>query len=238
MAPKRRLSPYPIGRTVFSTIWWLRRRHRGPASLLDEITREETRLARMRAALIPKVRPAEDPLSWDVFRMPLAPRTGRQAPSGHQICRGVQLFHDASGAAPDWQQIGGTERHALRLTCYRFEGRFLSLALAVSPDIAARALRTNGLTLDLACRASRPVALHARLNISTADETETRDLHRVLDNDPERADHRLAFDLRHIEHDGVAGGTMWIDLILRAPAMSEITLNSAKLSPEPADHAV
>ncbi|MEM0923073.1 MAG: DUF6478 family protein, partial [Pseudomonadota bacterium] len=145
---------------------------------------------------------------------------------GTSICQGLDLYHDAEEPTLHWAQTSSArDVWRFSLTSYGFEGSFCSLACAVAAD-QAHMLRTSDiLRLTLIAESSRPVALHARLNIAEESDKETLHAHRVLDH----GRHDIRFPLEATQLDFDAGADIWIDLILARPRMLELHLSAVRL---------
>ncbi|MEL6479310.1 MAG: DUF6478 family protein [Pseudomonadota bacterium] len=174
---------------------------------------------------------------WDVFEHDLAVLRGSGAASGTWICDGLDLYHDADAPGLAWAQdrsAGGAPR--LRLTSYGFDGTFLSLACAINAE-GAGALRPGmAIRLGFHAQASRPVALHARLNILVEEAHEHLHAQRVLTDGAQQ----VIFQMDALNVDLERGARAWIDLIVNRPAMLELSLSAMHLVLGPAEamHAV
>ncbi|MEM7508048.1 MAG: DUF6478 family protein [Pseudomonadota bacterium] len=239
MAVERSEIGYLPGRALIRLLWWLRRRIAvGPRrrhSLYREITRERGRLRQIERGLPPlATKPIRDragwTLRWDVFERSLAEASSLDVSSGAEICTGINLYHDADAPQLCWaQETRAQASYGLRITAYRFDGGFLSLAIAIPRSRSAMIRRGHELVVNLVARASRPLALHVRLNLSVEHRTEELHAHRILADAPQE----VVFDLGGLGLDYEAGVTMWFDLIFSEPAMAEITFDELALTLRP-----
>lgn len=165
------------------------------------------------------------PITWPVFEAAMDAPFGLSAPSGSAICAGLEIFHDATLSLPNWLQRrempGGP---GLRLLCYRFDGRFLSLAFSLPREITQLWSPEDRLDFTLTGRASQPVALQARLNLAAGERQGQIGHHRILHGE----DHRFTFPLHGLNVPPAEADGLWLDLIFRAPAMTEIDLGAVR----------
>ncbi|MEM7668857.1 MAG: DUF6478 family protein, partial [Pseudomonadota bacterium] len=154
--------------------------------------------------------------------------------SGTRLCDELSVFHDADTPALRIDRIAPAgDAPFLRLTCYRFEGTFLSLALAIPESLSTRMRAGHELILDVTANSSRPVALDTRLNISIAGEMEELFSHRILT----KGTRRIRYDLQHFDLRDETVGNAWCDLIFKHPAMIEIDLIDVVLALKQRDAA-
>lgn len=147
--------------------------------------------------------------------------------SGNPIGDDLTLFHDAEHPLMRWSQILGARGKAgLRLTIYRFDGSFISLAASI-PDPFSRKLRSgHQISVDFTAKASRPIALDLRLNLEIAGRREEMTAHRILTD----CAHSVTFDLRHHEITVEDRVKAWCDLMLRNPGMVEVDLSCLSIT--------
>ncbi|MEM6934306.1 MAG: DUF6478 family protein, partial [Pseudomonadota bacterium] len=147
--------------------------------------------------------------------------------NGSQLGQDVSIFHDASDPLYLINRInpvGGTP--SLRMTCYRFQGTFLSLAMALPNDQTALLRSGHEMVLEIDADASRPVALDTRLNISIDGEIMVLFSHRIVT----QGRRTIIFDLQHLDLRASTVGNAWCDLIFRNPEMIEIELSDLALA--------
>ncbi|MEM8841650.1 MAG: DUF6478 family protein [Pseudomonadota bacterium] len=147
--------------------------------------------------------------------------------TGSDICDGLALFHDAADPLMRWSQIWRAPGEAgLRLTIYRFEGSFVSLAARIPDSLASKLRPGHQISVSFTARASRPLALDLRLNLEIAGRSETLAAHRILTD----CAHSASFDLRHFEITGDTQVKAWCDLILRNPGMAEVDFHDLSIT--------
>ncbi|EYD73337.1 DUF6478 family protein [Limimaricola hongkongensis] len=185
--------------------------------------RAAARLARLWRAPATGAGPAAAPLrlpgaDWAWRPGPWAgggPENGaRLAPAGCDLGDGVRLFHDAE--SPDIQaarRVGGSGAgRPLGIELPRFDGGFLSLAIALPAAARAGLGRHHLIGIDVAFGEARPARVFARLNLRQGPNAEA-----LLRDLPETDLTGTEFDLWPIETDPARVDEGWIDLIFEAP---------------------
>lgn len=149
------------------------------------------------------------------------------AASGSKICPRMSLHHDAKNLAMTWYRVAShTPFPSLRMTCYRFDGSFVSLALEIPIKQSRMARPGHELAVSFGARASRPIALNTRLNLSVDDVIHSQASHRILHS----ARHEVVFQLNHLDLRAETTGAAWCDLMLRSPEMVEVDLYDVVLT--------
>lgn len=143
--------------------------------------------------------------------------------SGREVTDRVTLFHDASDALFTCT-VGGDAW--VRLTLYQFGGSYLSLAAGLRKSDLRQLRPGTVMTYSLDASATRPLAVFARLNLRSAEQTETLFETIVLHQEPHEL--RFALDGVRVPFSQVNAG--WLDLIFSDPSMREIDIQSIAVS--------
>lgn len=170
-----------------------------------------------------RTRSAVPAMGYDVFRQPLKTKAARITESNVQLCPGLTLFHDSQTPSLHW---GQTAECALTLTCYQFDGGYLSLAAGVDEGFRAQMGRGQCVTATLDIETSRPVTTFMRLNLALEDGRETLFETVVADHGARHA--RFDLDAVHNPFDGLSDA--WLDVIFSEPAMLDITISNLSLT--------
>ena len=146
-----------------------------------------------------------------------------QPASGTSMSNGLDLFHDAHEAG--FTCAGTDNPSAFRLTCYQFDGSYLSLVAALTPA-QVRALRPGRtVRLSMTTSTSRPTVAFGRLNLKTAEQTEVRHTTLVLADGDRVMD--FSVDAYGLAHAALTAG--WLDVIFSDPGMCELTFTRLAL---------
>ena len=143
--------------------------------------------------------------------------------SGTEIADSITLFHDAAAGAFACTVGSGPW---IRLTAYRFEGSYLSLAMNLRKSDLRRVRPGTDLLFGLNAAATRPMTVYTRLNLRSAERTET--LYETVVLHERRHDLRFALDGIRLPYGRIAGG--WLDLIFSEPAMREVDIRGMEVS--------
>lgn len=152
-------------------------------------------------------------------------------PSGTEIVPDLTLFHDCPRAEMILRQSisprGAPAPFTLSLDTLRFEGSFLSLAIAL-PEAGATALSAREIVqLDLHATLHGTTRLYGRLNLQQGPNTV-----QMLAEfpTPETGTTRVEFDLAYGDLRDLPVDRAWIDLIVERPTMMRLTLQDLILS--------
>ena len=149
--------------------------------------------------------------------------------SGQEIRPGLKIFHDANPTAPfDCVLRPSAAEGRLVLTCYGIDAGYVSLVAGVPGALATDIRPHHRLSLDLSARASRPLHVYLRLNLSADDRHEVMHEAFILDT----GDRHAGFDLGGVDLAFGERLSVWLDIILNAPAMSEVRIDTLALSLE------
>jgi hypothetical protein len=161
-----------------------------------------------------------DPSAWDAA----APAT--------DLAPGMRLFHDCPLGEIGARQVrGDAPPFALAIDVFAFRGSYLSLAVDLPEAGRAGLRRRHVLRLDLRIASERPSDIYARLNI--AQGATTAQLVRSLAVPPAGMAAFADFDLTAVKVDLARAETIWIDLILDAPAANAFVIADLHLSRTP-----
>ncbi|MFK7942714.1 MAG: DUF6478 family protein [Paracoccaceae bacterium] len=142
---------------------------------------------------------------------------------GTEIANRITLFHDADGGN---FACTVSERPWIRLTAYQFSGSYLSLAMALRKADLRQVRPGAVMAVHLDATATRPITAFARLNLRSAEQTETLYETLVLDAAPH--DLRFALDGVRMVFSEISAG--WLDLIFSDPGMTEIDIRGLSVS--------
>lgn len=165
------------------------------------------------------------PVSRSARRVDQAPQYRRfdTPDGGTEITDRVTLFHDATDGL--FTCTVGSEPW-IRLTLYQFAGSYLSLAVGLRKSDLRQLRPGIVMAFRLDATASRPLAVFARLNLRSAEQTQTLYETIILHETPH--DLRFELDGARVPFSDVSAG--WIDLIFSDPSMREIDIRAMAVS--------
>jgi len=205
-----------------------------PLQVLTEVA--ETRLALPRSGSTTFSRPSGTDWSWrpKPWRIKLAKHGLAPAYSKGALSNEMQIFHDCPLSQISLRQTRNTgaddlSPFAVRLDVLAFQGSYLSLVIEVPPSSCDGLRKRHLIRLGATIQRERPTAIHARLNIKHGPNTEQVML--TLPDDGEDA--MVEFDLAYGQLNEKRAERMWIDLMIAAPTMNQITFRDLNLSRYP-----
>ncbi len=171
-----------------------------------------------------------------VLAAPVDPPRADNPASGDPVCAGLKLFHDADPACSvfSWSQVLRPGRQpSLRLAFFDFSGGFASLVADLSGEAIAAIGPTRRVEVALRLRVSRPLTCFLRLNVLAGDAHEVLHETVVLDT----GDRQVAFDLGGVRVPFDRRISAWVDMILHAPRMCQVDIETLRISLRDADGA-
>ena len=184
-------------------------------------------------AAVPEDLPPHRDWTWrpSAWRVPATPAAWAAPGPATDLCEGMRLFHDCPLGEVGVRQVrGDAPPFGLAIDVFAFRGSYLSLAFDL-PDTGRTGLRRRHvLRLDLQLRSERASEVYARLNLAQGGSTAR--IVRSLAIAP----HGIAFadfDLATVKIDLARTETVWIDLILDAPAANAFLVSDLHLSRTP-----
>jgi hypothetical protein len=189
--------------------------------------------ARRAEALLPGLPHLPPHRDWTwrpaLWRAPLSPLAWA-APTGETpLSPDTTLFHDCPlGEIAARQTRGDAAPFALALDVYAFRGNYLSLAVTLPPPARDGLRRRHVIRVDARLRAERPATVYVRLNIrlGSAPATAVREL-------PQGERPFVDFDLAALRVDVARAESLWIDLIVDAPAANCLVFEDLILTRTP-----
>jgi hypothetical protein len=141
----------------------------------------------------------------------------------------ITLFHDCPlGEIAARQTRGGSPPFALALEVYAFRGSYLSLAVTLPEPARDNLRRRHVIRVDARLRAERPVTAYARLNIRRGSTPAT-----VVRELPRGERPFVDFDLAALRVDVARAESLWVDLIVDAPAANGLVFEDLILTRTP-----
>ena len=170
---------------------------------------------------------AKWPIDYAVFSENAPVQRFVSPESGTGICADLKLFHDAGGDAPlDVATRTYAGSRQLTLTMYAVAASYVSLVAGVPGNLASAIRPHHRLLVDLSAQASRPLNVYLRLNISADDTHEVLHESFILSS----GEYHAGFSLGGLDLHFGDRLSSWLDIILDAPAMSEVHINRVKLN--------
>lgn len=145
-------------------------------------------------------------------------------PSGTQLSQRMSLYHDEPGNGLFACTLG--DRPFLRITAYQFSGSYLSLALALRKVDLERASVGSVVSVLLSGTSSRPLTVFMRLNLRSAETSET--LYETVVAD--RVPIQTGFDLAGVRMAFETLEAVWLDVIFSEPAMWQMDIDKLHIS--------
>ncbi len=182
------------------------------------------------------VTPAEADWSWrpEAFRLANPTAGIAEIASGSEVSPEITLYHDCRENEISFRQIrnrnaSDSAPFGLRLDVFRFDGSFLSLAVAIPQDASNGLLRRHVIGLRMLLRLERPLELFARFNVRHGPNTEQS----VREIRAESGEVHLEFDLAYTELNERMVEKAWLDLIFENPEMNQIEIRDTTMYRRP-----
>ena len=156
------------------------------------------------------------------------------AGSGSRFSDEISVFHDCTQPEIILHQKAvarATEARHWALDCevFRFDGSFLSLALALPNDALQGLTRRHLLQLQMALQFERPMRIYARLNIQNGPNL--AQITEVVEVDGEEA--TVVFDLFGMSMNEKRLEKAWLDLILDVPQCNRLVVHDLVMNRYP-----
>lgn len=154
-----------------------------------------------------------------------ADRVLKSPQTGTKLGSGIDLYHDATSPHFFLADHGGGR---FRLCIYQFDGTYLSLVRSLEDVERLRSAPQSDVFLSFRADATRPLAAYLRLNLVGAERQD--DLHEALVIE---SGHRsVRFDLSALDIETFDLRSVWADIILSRPGMSETWISDISLGVE------
>ncbi|AKO98403.1 hypothetical protein MALG_03259 [Marinovum algicola DG 898] len=214
------------------------RRQRGRARKLRRQLDELLHVADYRLAL-PAIgsdaiaAPHDSDWTWrpEAWRGPLPAAGGAAVESGVQLGGELTLFHDCTISELTLRQLRNTREadlapFGLRMDVFRFDGSYLSLAVALPSAAVAGLTKAHLMRVDCMVELESPLEIFARLNVKSGPNTEKL-VREVPLNSGERY---VEFDLAYSRLNEKRIDKAWLDLIFEGPQMNQVVLRDLTFS--------
>ena len=165
--------------------------------------------------------------SWrpQLWQRALASKGVSAVDNNTMLGNAVTIFHDCQISELTLRQLRNTREEDLApfglcMDVFKFDGTFLSLALALPPKSCKNLTRRHLLRMDAVIETESPLKIFARLNVRHGPNTEQIACELLL-NDGKTM---VEFDLAYSNLNEKRVESMWIDLIFERPKMNQVTL--------------
>ncbi|MGD1923520.1 MAG: DUF6478 family protein [Paracoccaceae bacterium] len=141
--------------------------------------------------------------------------------SGAELSSGLKLFHDA-----DWHRPGvGKTANSVRIDSAAFDGSYVSLAIDLPADQAARIRVGTELVVTFSAHSDRALPVFLRAHFRNDEGSEV--LHDLIVIEAGARSVRFNLDGLRIPIDKPT--TAWVDLILSDPTGTEVSIDGIRL---------
>lgn len=162
----------------------------------------------------------------DIWAAPVSPTGAVASDNATALSSGVTLFHDCPLRELIIRQVPAMADHAhapyaVRVEVMGFAGTFLSLAIALPPQMIEGLRRDHVVRVMVGVEAERPIQLYARLNVRHGPNV--TEVLRALP-DPQGGYAVADFDMHDSDLNEKRVESGWLDVIFEKPQMNAVTL--------------